>query len=81
MREAGEDELRRYVASGEPMDKAGSYAVQGLGGALVERVTGCYNTVVGLPLCLTAECLRACGFDVATPARAIDPHDGAPAAG
>jgi septum formation protein len=56
-----DDELRRYVATGEPLDKAGAYAVQGLGGTLVKHVRGCYNNVVGLPLCLTSELLRECG--------------------
>lgn len=61
MREYTDDEMRDYVASGEPMDKAGAYAVQGLGGRLVAGVDGCYLTVVGLPLCLTSEFLRLCG--------------------
>ena len=42
--------IRWYVATGEPMDKAGAYAVQGLGGLLVARVEGSPNTVVGLPV-------------------------------
>lgn len=62
MRQYSDDEIERYVATGEPMDKAGAYAVQGLGGALVERVVGCYPTVVGLPLCLTMALLRHCGL-------------------
>jgi septum formation protein len=51
MRDFTQAELEAYVATGEPMDKAGAYAVQGLGGALVERVVGCYTNVVGLPVC------------------------------
>jgi septum formation protein len=62
MRDFGDDEARRYVATGEPMDKAGAYAVQGGGGRLVERVSGCYSAVVGLPLCLTADLLTRCGL-------------------
>lgn len=50
MRPFAEAELQRYVASGEPFDKAGAYAVQGLGGALVERLDGSLSNVVGLPL-------------------------------
>jgi septum formation protein len=44
------DEIRRYVQSGEPMDKAGAYGIQGLGALLVARVDGCYFNIVGLPL-------------------------------
>lgn len=44
------DEIVRYVASGEPMDKAGAYGIQGLGGAMVASLKGSYTNVVGLPL-------------------------------
>jgi septum formation protein len=51
-----------YIATGEPMDKAGAYAVQGLGGALVERVQGSYTNAVGLPLTETLSLLRRFGI-------------------
>lgn len=51
-----------YLSTGEPFDKAGSYAVQGAGGALVASVEGCYTTVVGFPLCRVMALLRDAGF-------------------
>ncbi|MBQ8858599.1 MAG: septum formation protein Maf [Clostridia bacterium] len=53
MRAFTEEEARGYVATGEPMDKAGAYGIQGLGGRLVEGFDGEYDTVVGLPTHLT----------------------------
>lgn len=58
MRHFSDDDLACYIETGEPFDKAGAYAVQGHGGVLVERVDGCYLTVVGLPLCRTVPMLR-----------------------
>lgn len=49
MRKLSESEIRAYVSTGEPMDKAGSYAVQGIGMSLVETVSGSHSNVVGLP--------------------------------
>ena len=51
-----------YVASGEPMDKAGAYAIQGLGARFVERINGCYYNVVGLPLARLTAMLDDAGF-------------------
>lgn len=58
------DEAQAYWHSGEPADKAGAYAVQGLGGAFVERLEGSYSGVVGLPVYETVELLRAAGVRV-----------------
>lgn len=55
----------RYLASKESLDKAGGYAIQGLGGGLVERIDGDYTTVVGLPLKIVAHLLQSIGYPVA----------------
>lgn len=57
-------ELRRYVSTGEPLDKAGAYAIQGLGALFVTRIDGSYSAVMGLPLYETGELLRGSGFDL-----------------
>ena len=57
-RELDEEEIRRYVESGEPSDKAGAYAVQGLASRFVTRISGCYSNVVGLPVALVYEILK-----------------------
>ncbi len=54
-----QEAIQAYVASGEPMGKAGAYAIQGLGATLVERIEGDYNTVVGLPLSAVYWALKA----------------------
>ena len=55
MRTLDSASIQRYVATGEPMDKAGSYAAQGIGAALVESLSGSYANVVGLPICQVFE--------------------------
>jgi septum formation protein len=67
MRPYGDPEIDAYVASGEPDDKAGAYAVQGIGGQLVARVEGCFENVMGLPLETTARLLRMFGLSPADP--------------
>jgi septum formation protein len=56
--------IAAYVATGEPLDKAGAYAIQGLGALFVERVDGNYSNVVGLPLPLTARLCTELGHDL-----------------
>jgi septum formation protein len=55
--------IRWYVATGEPMDKAGAYAVQGCGGLLVEGIVGSPSTVIGLPVHRLPELFARCGLD------------------
>jgi len=57
-------QVRDYVASGEPMGKAGAYAIQGRAGAFVTAIRGSYPGIMGLPLYETAQLLRACGMAV-----------------
>ncbi|MCU6385243.1 Maf family protein [Enterobacter quasiroggenkampii] len=52
-----DDDIAAYIASGEPMDKAGAYGIQGLGGCFVRKIHGSYHAVVGLPLVETYELL------------------------
>jgi len=58
--------LKAYIATGEPMDKAGSYAIQGVGGFLVSEISGSYTNVVGLPLARILEVLV--GWEAVSPA-------------
>ncbi|SRR4051812_18510724 len=58
------EEIDWYVSTGEPLDKAGSYAVQGIGALFVEEVHGNYTNVVGLPLPLTRRLFRELGWEL-----------------
>lgn len=60
----GAEQITDYVATGEPLDKAGAYAIQGLGALFVERIDGNYSNVVGLPLPLTRRLFAELGFDL-----------------
>ena len=63
-RPASEAELRRYIATGEPMDKAGAYGVQGRGALLVERLEGDFFNVMGLPVLRLARMLEEFGISL-----------------
>lgn len=56
------EEIERYVRSGEPMDKAGAYGIQGRAGLFVEHIAGSYTGIMGLPVCDTGELLKRFGF-------------------
>jgi len=60
-------EIEEYVATGEPMDKAGSYAIQGGAAKFIDSIEGCYNNVVGFPLCQVGLLLSSHGLEPATP--------------
>ena len=63
-RELETSDIRRYVDSGEPMDKAGAYGIQGRAGMFVEHLAGSYTGVMGLPLCETAQLLKRFGVSL-----------------
>lgn len=63
-RELSEAQILRYWETGEPVDKAGAYAIQGLGGAFVENIQGSFSGVVGLPLYETTDLLKKAGIDI-----------------
>jgi septum formation protein len=63
-RPIGHDEIKRYVASGEPLDKAGAYGIQGRAAIFVEEIKGSYTGIMGLPLYETAILLRRYGYPI-----------------
>ncbi len=64
MRALNDAHIRSYVATGEPMDKAGAYAVQGRAAAFITRIEGSYSGIMGLPLAETANLLALFGIDI-----------------
>lgn len=64
MKQIPADRIRRYIASGEPLDKAGAYAIQGIGATFIEGIEGDYFNVVGLPLSLLADFLLEFGISM-----------------
>ena len=64
MKQLTRSEIEAYVRTGEPLDKAGAYAIQGLGAILVEKIEGDYFNVVGLPLYALSEVLKEFGINV-----------------
>lgn len=61
MKDSKSEQIEAYLATGEPMDKAGAYAIQGVGALMVESITGCYANVVGLPLNKLSDLLQKAG--------------------
>lgn len=61
-KQLSDDEIRRYVATGEPFDKAGAYGIQGKAGMFIEHISGSYTGVMGLPVFETARLLSAFGY-------------------
>jgi len=63
-RNLSDAEIQAYVRTGEPMDKAGSYALQGIGSAFVQAIEGCFTNVIGLPIPLVVSMLRRAGITI-----------------
>ncbi len=72
-RELSSEFARAYVATGEPLDKAGAYGIQGLGAALVTEIRGDYYCVVGLPVALLLRLFEQAGWEYSFPSSTPDP--------
>lgn len=64
MRQIDDDEIKRYIKTGEPMDKAGSYGIQGKGGVFVHKIKGSYFTVMGLPIHKLSMALKSFSIEI-----------------
>jgi len=64
MRKVEKEEIERYIKTGEPMDKAGSYGIQGKGGIFVNKIVGSYFTVMGLPIHLLSMALKSFSIEI-----------------
>lgn len=74
-RPLSQEEIEEYVETGEPLDKAGAYAIQGIGALLVEKISGSYDNVVGLPLNTLAKCCHKVGVDLWCVRKNVACHD------
>lgn len=63
-RQLNSSEIKNYVNSGEPLDRAGAYAIQGIGSVIVEKIVGDYFNVVGLPISQVAQSLKEFGYEL-----------------
>jgi septum formation protein len=59
-----DEEIKKYIKTKEPMDKAGAYAIQGLGSIFIEKINGCYHNIAGLPIHLTHKNLKKLGINI-----------------
>ncbi len=75
MRSYSDEEISRYVASKDPLDKAGAYAIQNVTFHPAERIEGCYYNVVGLPLLAVVQALAELGYDIRSETRATIPGE------
>ncbi len=63
-RAISDDEIKKYISSGEPLDKAGAYAIQGIGSLFVKGIEGCYFNVVGFPIFRFSNIMKALGYNL-----------------
>ena len=63
-RAISKEEITSYVKTGEPLDKAGAYAIQGLSSTFIEKINGCYNNIVGLPIFKVTQALKEFDLDI-----------------